>query len=125
MARHEKVEHAVQREVSTIIHDELKDPRLGFVTITRVELTMDLRSAKIFFSVLGKEQEYKKTQEALNSALGFIRKQIAQRIKLRYVPEIMFRKDDSVEYSVRIQEILQEIKQKDDTEKTDTEHPEK
>jgi len=111
MARYEKVAEAIKKEVSNIIHDELNDPRLGFVTITNVELTEDLRYAKIFFSVLGKEQDYIKTQKALDSALGFIRKLIAQRIQLRFAPELAFREDRSSEYSVRIEEVLNEIKE--------------
>lgn len=114
MPRSDKVAQVIKREVSIIIHEELKDPRLGFVTITRVDLTPDLRFAKIFFSVLGSEEEYKKTKKALASALGFIRRLIAQRINLRFAPEIMFQEDRSAEYSVRIQELLDEIKQKDE-----------
>lgn len=109
MQRSERVAEAIKKEVSNIIHHELKDPRLGFITITQVELTRDLRYAKIFFSVLGKDEERKKSKEALDSALGFIRKLIAERINLRFAPEITFRDDRSTEYSVRIEEILQEI----------------
>jgi ribosome-binding factor A len=111
MSRKDRVCETIRREISMILHSELKDPRLGFVTITRVELTEDLRSAKVFFSVLGKEEDYKKTREALNSALGFIRKLIAERINLRFAPEIIFREDRSSEYSVRIQEVLDELKE--------------
>lgn len=110
MSRQDRVTEAIRKEISTIIHDELKDPRLGFVTITRVELAQDMRQAKIFFSVLGREEEHKKTKDALDSALGFIRKLIAERINLRFAPEIMFREDRSSEYSVRIEEVLNEIK---------------
>jgi len=111
MSRQDRVAEAIKKEVSLIVHDELKDPRLGFVTITKAEITPDLRYAKIFFSVLGKDEEYKKTKDALDSALGFIRKLVAQRINLRIAPEIAFRQDKSSEYSVRIQEVLEEIKQ--------------
>jgi ribosome-binding factor A len=111
MARKDRVTEAIRREVSVIIHDELKDPRIGFTTVTRVEMTPDLRYAKIFFSVLGKEEDYKKTKEALDSALGFIRSQIAQRINLRFAPEIAFHEDRSSEYSVRIQEVLDQNKE--------------
>jgi len=110
MSRVDRVTEAVRREVSTIIHDELKDPRLGFVTITRVEMSKDLRNAKVFFSVLGKEEDHAKTQEAIDSALGFIRRLVAERINLRFAPEIIFREDRSSEYSVRIQELLDEVK---------------
>lgn len=111
MSRHGKVSEALKREIGNIIHAELKDPRLGFITVQRVELTQDLRYAKVFFSVLGKEEEYKKTKEALDSALTFIRRLIAQRIRLRFVPEISFKEDRSAEYSIRIQEALNEIKE--------------
>lgn len=111
MSRLERVAEAIRKEASVIIHDELKDPRLGFVTVTRVEMAADLRFAKIFFSVLGKEEDYVRTKAALDSALGFIRGKIAQRVNLRLAPEIAFREDRSSEYSVRIQEVLDEIKQ--------------
>ena len=110
MSRHDKVSEALKQEISSIIHAELKDPRLGFITVTRIELTHDLRYAKIFFSVLGKEEDYKRTKEALDSASGFIRRLIAQRIRLRLVPEISFKEDRSAEYSIQIQEALDEVK---------------
>jgi len=109
MSRQERVTEAIRQEVSTILHRELKDPRAGFVTITRVELTPDLRSAKIFFSVLGGEEEYKRTKEALDSACGFVRKLVAERINLKFAPEIMFREDHSSEYSVKVQAALEEV----------------
>lgn len=111
MSRRDRVSEAIRKEVSVIVHDKLKDSRLGFVTITGVELTADLRRALIFFSVLGNEEDYKKTKKALDSALGFIRSLVAKRINLRLAPEIAFKEDRSAEYSVRIQEVLQEIKE--------------
>lgn len=118
MARRDRVTEAIRKEVSLIIHEELKDPRLGFVTVTKVELTPDLRFAKIFYSVLGKEEEHKKTKEALDSALGFIRRLIAQRINLRFAPEIVFKEDRSGEYSVRIEEVLNELKEQNEPRKS-------
>jgi ribosome-binding factor A len=115
MSRRDRVREAIRKEISVILHDELKDPRLGFVTITGVELTQDLRNARIFFSVLGKDAEYKRTKEALDSALGFIRKLVAERINLRFAPEISFKEDRSSEYSVRIQGVLEELKNLDGT----------
>ncbi len=111
MSRQDKVAEAIRQESSLIIHDKLKDPRLGFITITRVEITPDLRYAKIFFSVLGSEESYKKTKEALDSALGFVRRLVAERLNLRFAPEIAFYEDRSTEYSVRIDEVLNEIKE--------------
>lgn len=117
MSRQDKVSEAIRQEASMIIHDKLKDPRLGFVTITNVEVTPDLRYAKIFFSVLGSDEAYKNTKEALDSALGFVRKLIAQRLNLRFAPEIAFYEDRSTEYSVRIEEVLNEIKELDEQNK--------
>ncbi len=113
MSRYDRIAQALKKELSSIIHDELKDPRLGFVTLTKIELTRDLRFAKVFYSVLGKEEEHKKTKEALDSSLGFIRRLIAQRIRLRLTPEFLFKEDRSSEYSVRIEEILNELKNND------------
>ena len=111
MSRQDKVAEAIRQEVSVIIHDKLKDPRVGFVTITNVEINHDLRFAKIFFSVLGNEEAYKKTKQAFDSSLGFIRKLISQRLNLRFAPEIAFYEDRSSEYSVRIEEVLNQIKE--------------
>jgi ribosome-binding factor A len=118
MARVDKVAEAVRQEASIIMHDRMKDPRLGFVTVTRVEMTPDLRCAKIFFSVLGKEEDYKKTKDALNSGMGFIRKLICERINLKFAPEITFHEDRSTEYSVRIEEVLSQIKELNEPKKS-------
>ena len=111
MPRRERVEEAIKKEVSLIIHDELKDPRIGFVTITKVELSKDLRNALIFYSVLGKEEDHKKTKLALDSAIGFIRSLVATRINMRFATELMFKEDHSTEYSVKIEELLNKIKE--------------
>ncbi len=117
MSRRERVAEALKREVSSIIHDELKDPRLGFITITAAEISADLRCAKVFFSVLGKEEQCKKTIEALESSMGFIRKLVGDRLQLRFTPEIIFREDKSTQQSIRIQELLEEIKKIDEPKK--------
>jgi ribosome-binding factor A len=125
MLRHDKITQVIKREISNIIHDELKDPRLGFVTITRVEMTADLRCAKVFFSVLGKEAERKKTKEALDSASGYIRRLIAQRIRLRFTPEIMFREDRSIEYGIQIETLLNKLEVTDEPKKGNRQHKKK
>jgi ribosome-binding factor A len=111
MGRLERVAQAIKKEISQIIHDELNDPRLGFITIMRVELTEDLRCAKIYFSVFGDDLRIKETKEGLASAQGYIRKLIGRRIKLRFVPEIVFKLDKSVEYSIYIQKELDRLKE--------------
>lgn len=125
MSRPERVAQALKEEISIIIHEELKDPRLGFVTITDAQVTQDLRQAKIFFSVLGKEEDHQKTKEALDSALGFIRRLVAQRIRLRFAPEIIFKEDRSSEYSSRIQELLEEIRGLNEPKKSSRLHKKK
>jgi len=120
MARKEKVEHQLRREISVILHDELKDPRLGFITITNVEMAPDLRHAKIFYSILGKEEDYAKTKLALESAQGYIRHLIATRMMLRFTPELMFREDRSTEYSIHIQKVIDEIHRQEEHETDQT-----
>lgn len=110
MSRIEKINQALKEEISNIIQNELNDPRLGFITITNVEITKDLRYAKVNFSVLGDAPQIQKVEKGLKSASGFIRKLIAERIRMRYAPELVFKRDNSAEYSVRIYEQLEKIK---------------
>ncbi len=110
MSRVEKVTQALKKEISNIIHEELKDPRVGFVTVTRLEMSRDLRWARIYYSVLGDSGEKENTKVALENASGFIRKQIGQRLKLRLVPEIVFKEDKSIEYSIHLQEEIDKLK---------------
>jgi len=109
--RHEKVEASLIKEIGAIVHDELKDKRLGFVTIVRVDLTPDLRFARVYFSVIGTRNERKRTQGVLEKATPFIRCLIAERMNLRLTPEIIFKLDDSAEYSLRIQTKLEQLKE--------------
>ena len=110
MGRPEKVAQAIKKEVSSIIHDELSDPRLGFITITHVELTKDLRLARIYFSVMGSLTQMDKAREGIESAAGFIRRLIGERLKLRFTPEVIFKIDNSVEYSFDIAAKIDKIK---------------
>ncbi|MFH1577984.1 MAG: 30S ribosome-binding factor RbfA [Candidatus Omnitrophota bacterium] len=112
--RHEKINAVLKREVSEIIHNELQDSGLGFVTVIRVDLTPNLRFARIYFSVFGTEKELKDTQKALGRATPFVRCLIGQRMKLRCVPEISFKLDQSAEHSIRIDNELDKIKEQDE-----------
>ncbi len=105
-----RVQEALRQEISKIVQQELKDPRLGFITITHVELTKDLRFAKIFFSVLGTQKEKQKTLKGLISAKGHIKGLLADRVKLRYMPEIVFKLDESYEHAQEIYDILGKLK---------------
>ena len=114
--RMQKVAMAIKEEVSRIILYELKDPRIGFVTITHVGLTRDLKIAHIFYSVMGDAKGVEHSQKGLEAAKGYIRKLLGERLKLRFVPEIQFQKDDSIEQSFHITEVLKQVK-KDTQEK--------
>lgn len=104
-----RISEEVKREVSNIIHNEIKDPRLpGMVSVVAANVTKDLRYAKIYVSVLGSEEEKKNAMEALKSAAGFIRREIGHRIKLRYTPEIHFELDTSIEHGAYISKLINE-----------------
>lgn len=117
--RIDKVNEFIKREISNIVLFELQDPRLKIVTITGVEMSRDLRYAKASFSVLGTKKQVAEATEGLASAKGMIRKLIGQRINMRYTPEIQFVYDHSLEYSARIEETLQEIKNEPQTDTED------
>lgn len=108
--RVEKVQELMKKEISQIVQRELKDPRIGFVTVTSVECTGDLREAKIYVSIMGSEQQVKDSWTGLNRGLGFIRREIGKRIRLRFTPELTFELDKSLDYSAHIQELLLKIK---------------
>jgi ribosome-binding factor A len=111
--RVEKVQELMKQEISKIILQELKDPRIGFVTVTEVEITKDLSSAKVYVSLMGSEEQIKDCWTGLNSSLGYIRREIGQRIRLRCTPEIVFQLDKSLDYSTHIQELLLKIKKEE------------
>ncbi|MCX7662003.1 MAG: 30S ribosome-binding factor RbfA, partial [Candidatus Omnitrophica bacterium] len=90
MSRYARVASQIKKEISNILHDDLKDPRIGFITVTRIELSPDLRFARIFYSVFGSPQEKTNTAKGLENATGFIRRLVAQRMNLKFVPEITF-----------------------------------
>ncbi|MDP3791174.1 MAG: 30S ribosome-binding factor RbfA [Candidatus Omnitrophota bacterium] len=108
--RPERVQEALRQEISKIVIDQIKDPRIGFITITKVEVTDDLRYAKVYFSVFGEKKHKELALKGLNSAKGFIRGQIADRVKLRLVPDISFRIDESLEHTKEIYDLLDRIK---------------
>ena len=107
--RVEKLQELIKQEVSDIIFNELKDPRIGFVTVTSVACTEDLREAKIYVSVMGDEKKARDTLYGLESSLGFVRREVGKRIRLRFTPEISFVLDTSLNYSDHIQRLLNEI----------------
>ena len=104
-----KIEHEVQRILGTLITQELRDPRLGFATVTRTEVTGDLRHAKVFVSVIGDRHVAKQTMDALGDAAKFLRGELGHRIDLRYTPELAFVEDRSTERAIELSKTLREI----------------
>ena len=104
--KQERINSNLQREISFIIANEVKNPDVKFVTITAVEVTSDLSFAKVYFTTLKEKEE---TLDALKSAKGFIKKELGERVELRHIPELQFIYDDSIEYGNRIEEKIKEI----------------
>ncbi|MCF6137151.1 30S ribosome-binding factor RbfA [Pseudalkalibacillus berkeleyi] len=107
--RANRVAEQMKKELGEIIGQKIKDPRVGFVTVTAVEVTGDLQQATIFISVFGDDDEKANTLAGLAKATGFIRSEIGKRIRLRKTPEILFQFDHSIEYGNRIETLLGEI----------------
>lgn len=109
--RLQRVAEEIKRQVGQIIRDELNDPRIGFITVTRVDLSRDCRLAKIYFSLLGTKKQLRDTEVGLKRSQGFIRKLLSQRMRLRYTPEVIFRLDANIEYGIHIAEVLRKIEE--------------
>jgi len=108
--RSERVQVQLKREISKILQEDLRDPRIGIVTITRIDLTPDIRHAKIYFSILGDDTKQASSVEGIQSAAGYIRKLIGERLNLRYTPELSFRLDKSIEYSIELEKTFERLK---------------
>lgn len=108
--RSEKVGEAVHEIVTELLVKGLKDPRIGFVTITGVKVTDDMHYATVYFTVFGDDAARKDTEAGLNSARGFMRREMGKKLRMRYVPEIIFRYDTSLDTGNRIDELMREIK---------------
>lgn len=104
--RSRRIAEQVQRELSDIIRLELKDPRVGMITLTDVEVTQDQAHAKVFFTVLGGPERVADAAEGLKHAAGFLRRELAHRMKLRAVPQLQFKYDESVERGMRLSQLI-------------------
>lgn len=102
----------IKEEVSDLLLRKVKDPRIGFLTITDVEVTDNLRMAKVYYSVMGSEEDRRLAAEGLGSALGFIKRELGSRLHLKYMPDVVFEYDTSVEYGNRIEQILKDIRER-------------
>jgi ribosome-binding factor A len=107
-----RVGEQIKKELSLIIQKELKDPRIGFITVTGVEVSGDLSQAKVYLSVLGSEEQKEETLKALGKGTGFLRSELGKRMKLRHTPELIFKFDSSIEYGSHIESLLEQINDK-------------
>ncbi|MCQ6280157.1 30S ribosome-binding factor RbfA [Bacillus sp. EB600] len=107
--RANRVGEQMKKELSDIIGRKIKDPRIGFVTVTDVQVTGDLQQAKVYISVLGDDEQKENTLKGLAKAKGFIRSEIGQRIRLRKTPEIIFEFDESIDYGNRIETLINKL----------------
>jgi len=109
--RANRVGEQMKKEMGEIITRKIKDPRIGFVTVTDVQVTGDLQQATVYISVLGDDEQKENTLKGLAKAKGFIRSEIGQRIRLRKTPEISFEFDESIDYGNKIETLLKQIKE--------------
>src|SRR5712692_1868005 len=111
--RQEKLGELIAIELSDLLHTRMKDPRVGFASITHVEVSGDLRHAKVFVSVMGTPEEQAATMKGLKHATGFLRHELASRLVLRFMPELVFKLDTSIAEGAHILELLQKIEQEE------------
>ncbi len=116
--RTEQVAEAIKEKVSETIQRELKDPRLGFVTVTRVEVSPDLKHAKVFFSVMGDEQAKIESLEVLKRASSYVRRELAHKLTIRYTPQLHFVFDAAMEHGDKIQRLLKQLEDEQKAQQT-------
>lgn len=115
--RQEKLGELIAAELSDLLRTRVKDPRVGFASITRVEVSGDLRHAKVFVSVMGSAEEQAATMKGLKNATGFLRHELASRLVLRFMPELVFKLDTSIAEGARILNLIQKIEQEEQQQK--------
>jgi ribosome-binding factor A len=107
--RQDQLGEVIAHELSDLIRTRLKDPRVGFASITDVEVSNDIRHAKVFVSVMGEQEEQRATLAALEHATGFLRHELAQRLTVRHTPELLFRLDTSIERGTRVLDLIHRV----------------
>ena len=108
--RTQRVAESIKEEIGRMLEKgEIKDPRIGFITLTDVDVSKDLGHARVFFSALGDEKEKNSAKEGLNSARGYVRSELGRRLRMKYIPEIEFKFDESVEAAARISSLLHKL----------------
>ena len=111
MAQHraERLGEELKKELADIVRNYIRDPRIGLISFTDIEVTKDLRYAKVFFSTLGDDETIKTTASVLEKAKGYIRSELSHRLKLRYTPELTFKFDESMTYGSKISALLHKV----------------
>ena len=113
--RSQRIQELLLEEISKLLQSGLKDPRVGFTTLTRVEVSDNLKHAKVFVSVMGSEKEKDQTLKALKNAKGFIRNYLGKNLYLKYLPELEFKKDENAEHVEKINRILNDLHSESDS----------
>lgn len=116
-----RMSQLLKEEISQIMLKEMKDPRIGFASITKIEVSNDLKHAKVMVSVYGSEQDKKETMEGLRRAKKFIRKLVGERLTTYHTPELIFRYDNSIEQGVHISKLIDEVIKEDEKRKNESE----
>ncbi len=109
--RTDRLDSQIRQELADLLYREMKDPRIGFATITRVETARDLGTAKVWVSIMGTDEEREVTMKALTDAAPWLRRQLGGRLTLRHIPQLVIRHDDSIEAGDRVLRLLREIEQ--------------
>ena len=110
--RQDQLGEVIARELSDLIRTRMKDPRIGFASITDVDLSADLRHTKVFVSVMGEPEEQRATLAALNHASGYLRHELAQRLTIRHTPDIVFRLDESIARGARLLDLINQVSER-------------
>jgi ribosome-binding factor A len=109
--RTDRLDSQIQAELMALLQREMKDPRLGFATITRVETARDLGSARVWVSIYGSEEERARSMRALTDATPWLRRRLGERLQIRHVPQLVLRRDDSIEAGDRVLRLLRELEE--------------
>jgi len=112
--RSDRVSTRIREEISTVLMREVKDPRLSNITITNVKTNRDLKQARVYYCLLGDDIQKKNAANGLKSAMGFLKREVARRLGLRYMPDIKFIFDESLDYSSKIDQLFDSLKRNDD-----------
>lgn len=118
--RAQRVGESIHKEISALLVKGLKDPRIGFVTITAVKMTPDLHLARVYFTVMGDEKARKASAAGLNSSAPFLRREIGKLLRMRYAPDLLFEYDNSIDYGNRIEALMRQIHTGSDDDQGDT-----